>query len=61
MPRQVIQQIVDAHPSKRKQKDNPLKYNKGDLVLVDCNVTGLNYGTRSVGILCEEIIIDKCR
>ncbi len=47
MQTKVNEQIVDAATGKRKQKGNPLKYNRGDLVLTDCNVTGSNYGTVS--------------
>ena len=47
MQRKVNEQTVDAATGKRKQKGNPLKYNRGDLVLTDCNVTGSNYGTAS--------------
>jgi hypothetical protein len=47
MQRKVNQQTVDPESGKRKQKGNPLKYNRGDLVLTDCNVTGSNYGTAS--------------
>ncbi len=39
------QQTVDAVTGKRVFKGNPLKYNRGDLVLTDSNVTGSNYGT----------------
>ncbi len=39
------QQSVDAVTGKRVSKGNPVKYNRGDLVLTDCNVTGSNYGT----------------
>jgi hypothetical protein len=45
MQRKVSQQTVDAVTGKRVSKVNPLKYNRGDLVLTDCNVTGSNYGT----------------
>ena len=47
MQRKVNEQTIDAETGKRKQKGNPLKYNRGDLVLTDCNVTGSNYGTAS--------------
>jgi hypothetical protein len=45
MQRKVSQQTVDAVTAKRVSKGNPLKYNRGDLVLTDCNVTGSDYGT----------------
>ena len=47
MQRKVNEQTIDPETGKRKQKGNPLKYNRGDLVLTDCNVTGSNYGTAS--------------
>ncbi len=47
MQRKVNEQTVNAESRKRKQKGSPLKYNRGDLVLTDCNVTGSNYGTAS--------------
>ena len=47
MQRRVNEQTVDASTGKRKQKGNPLKYNRGDLVLTDCNVTGSNCGSAS--------------
>jgi hypothetical protein len=47
MQRKVNEQTIDVKTGKRKQKVNPLKYNIGDLVLTDCNVTGSNYGTAS--------------
>ena len=47
MLRKVNEQTVDALTGKRKQKGNPLKHNRGDLVLTDCNVTGSDYGTAS--------------
>ncbi len=45
MQRKVSEQTVDAVTGKRSSKGNPVKYNRGDLVLTDCNVTGSNYGT----------------
>ena len=36
---------MDAVTGKRVSKGNPVKYNRGDLVLTDCNITGSNYGT----------------
>ena len=45
MQRRVSEQSVDAVTGKRVSKGNPVKYNRGDLVLTDCNVTGSNYGT----------------
>jgi hypothetical protein len=45
MQRKVSQQTIDPVTGKRVSKGNPLKYNRGDLVLTDCNVTGSNYGT----------------
>ena len=45
MQRKVSHQTVDAVTGKRVSKGNALKYNRGDLVLTDCNVTGSNYGT----------------
>jgi hypothetical protein len=30
---------------KRSSKGNAVKFNRGDLVMTDCNVTGSNYGT----------------
>ncbi len=36
---------MDAVTGKRVSKGNAVKYNRGDLVLTDCNVTGSNYGT----------------
>jgi hypothetical protein len=47
MQRKVNEQTIDPETGKRKQKGNPLKYNRGDLVLTDCNMTGSNYGTAS--------------
>jgi hypothetical protein len=41
----VQQQTIDAETGKRHSKGNPIKFNRGDLVLTDCNVTGSNYGT----------------
>ena len=40
-----MQQTIDATTGKRTSKGNPVKFNRGDLVLTDCNVTGSNYGT----------------
>ncbi len=45
MQRKVSEQTLDAVIGKRVSKGNPVKYNMGDLVLADCNVTGSNYGT----------------
>jgi len=45
MQRRVSEQTMDAVTGKRVSKGNPVKYNRGDLVLTDCNVTGSNYGT----------------
>ncbi len=45
--RQVREQTVHADTGKRTSKGNPVKFNRGDLVLTDCNVTGSNYGTAS--------------
>jgi hypothetical protein len=45
MQRKVSEQSVDALTGKRVSKGNPVKYNRGNLVLTDCNVTGSNYGT----------------
>jgi hypothetical protein len=45
MQRKVSHQTFDAVTGKRVSKGNALKYNRGDLVLTDCNVTGSNYGT----------------
>jgi hypothetical protein len=36
MQRKVNEQTVDPETGKRKQKGNPLKYNRGDLVITDC-------------------------
>jgi hypothetical protein len=47
MQRKVNQQTIDVETGKRKQKGNPLKYNRGDSVLTDCNVTRFNYGKAS--------------
>jgi hypothetical protein len=47
MKRKVNEQTIDVATGKRKQKGNPLKYNRGDLVLTECKVTGSNYGTAS--------------
>ena len=47
MQKQVREQTVDAVTGKRLSKGNPIKHNRGDLVLTDCNVTGSNYGTAS--------------
>jgi hypothetical protein len=38
---------VNAYTSKRSSKGNPVKFNRGDLALTDCNVTESNYGTDS--------------
>jgi hypothetical protein len=45
MQRKVLQQTIDAETGKRYSKGNANKFNRGDLVLTDCNVTGSNYGT----------------
>jgi hypothetical protein len=45
MQRKVSEQTVNAETGKRTSKGNPVKFNRGDLVLTDCNVTGSNYGT----------------
>ncbi len=45
MQRKVSEQSVDALAGRCVSKGNPVKYNRGDLVLTDCNVTGSNYGT----------------
>jgi hypothetical protein len=45
MQRKVSEQSVDAVTGRRVSKGNPVKYNRGDLILTDCNVTGSNYGT----------------
>ena len=45
--RQTRQQTVDVTTGKRSSKGNPVKFNRGDLVITDCNVTGSNYGTAS--------------
>ncbi len=45
MQRKVSEQTIDAVTGKRVSKGNRVKYNRGDLVLTDCNVTGSNYGT----------------
>jgi hypothetical protein len=47
MKKQVREQTIDAVTGKRRSKGNPIKFNRGDLVLTDCNVTGSNYGTAS--------------
>ncbi len=38
---------MDVATGKRFSKGNPVKFNRGDLVITDCNVTGSNYGTAS--------------
>ena len=43
--RKVREQTLDAATGKRFSKGNAVKFNRGDLVLTDCNVTGSNYGT----------------
>ncbi len=48
MKRKVNEQSVDADTGRRTSKGNAVKYNRGDLILVDCNVTGSTYGTPSV-------------
>ncbi len=45
MQRKVLQQTIDEETGKRTSKGNPVKYNRGDLVLTDCNVTGSDNGT----------------
>jgi hypothetical protein len=45
MQRKVSEQTVNAETGKRTSKGNPVKFNRGDLVLTDCNVTGSNYGS----------------
>jgi hypothetical protein len=45
--RKVSEQTVDVATGKRFSKGNPVKFNRGDLVITDCNVTGSNYGTAS--------------
>jgi hypothetical protein len=45
--RQSRQQTVDVTTGKRSSKGNPVKFNRGDLVITDCNVTESNYGTAS--------------
>ncbi len=36
---------MDRDTGKRTSKGNAVKFNRGGLVLTDCNVTGSNYGT----------------
>jgi hypothetical protein len=43
--RKVREQTLDVATGKRFSKGNAVKFNRGDLVLTDCNVTGSNYGT----------------
>jgi hypothetical protein len=45
MQRKFNEQMLDAETGKHSSKGNAVKYNRGDLVLTDCNVTGSNYGT----------------
>jgi hypothetical protein len=45
MQRKVREQTVNRDTGKRTSKGNAVKFNRGDLVLTDCNVTGSNYGT----------------
>ena len=45
MQRKVNEQTVDVQTGKRSSKGNAVKFNRGDLVMTDCNVTGSNYGT----------------
>jgi hypothetical protein len=45
MQRKVHEQTINAETGKRTSKGNPVKFNRGDLVLTDCNVTGSNFGT----------------
>ena len=44
MQKTVREQRINEE-GKRFRKGNPVKHNRGALVLVDCNVTGSNYGT----------------
>ncbi len=41
----VNEQTLDVQTGKRSSKGNSVKFNRGDLVLTDCNVTCSNYGT----------------
>jgi hypothetical protein len=45
MQRKVHEQTIDAETGKRTSKGNPVKFNRGDLALTDCNVTSSNFGT----------------
>jgi hypothetical protein len=45
MQKQVREQTIDAVTGKRHSKGNAIKFNRGDLVLTDCNLTESNYGT----------------
>ncbi len=47
MQRQTRQQTLDVTTGKRSSKGNPVKFNRDDLVITDCNVTRSNYGTAS--------------
>ncbi len=38
---------MDVTTGKRSSKGNPVKFNRGNFVITDCNVTGSNYGTAS--------------
>ena len=43
--RKVHEQTLNVQTGKRSSKGNAVKFNRGDLVLMNCNVTGSNYGT----------------
>jgi hypothetical protein len=47
MKRKVNELCLDAATGRRTSKGNAVKYKRGDLVLVDCNITGSTYGTPS--------------
>ena len=38
---------MNLETGKRTSKGNPVKFNRGDRVITDCNVTGSTYGTAS--------------
>ena len=45
--RKTREQTVNLETGKRTSKGNTVKFNRGDLVITDCNVTGSTYGTAS--------------
>jgi hypothetical protein len=45
--RKTREQTVNVETGKSSSKGNPVKFNRGDLVITDCNVTGSTYGTAS--------------